>query len=240
MTNITQMIHCLIPASSKMPFTKAWWALLAILLFSGCLPRMNPEERANLDQYPQFAGTGAYELAMVEKGYIVTNMNDTLRGLIKLVPPIFRSVYDSCLPLLPEGKRGKTELVLIKRRNIRSIRVFAKTFGGRDYIDFFELDSIGLWRSIAQKNGIAVYDSFLGSYSGEFSDEMLVTKEQRIKMFSTYFRLFHPQHKLARFMNKRYNIHIRKKDFKSESVEEMFDEILDREEQYQKSIDHPK
>ena len=140
--------------------------------------------------------------------------------------------------MLPEGTQGKNKIVLIKWKNIRSIRVFAKTFYGRNYIDLFNLGSIGLWRLIAQKNGIAVYDAYLGSYSGEFADLMLVTKDQRIKMVTTYFRLFDPRQKLARFMNRRYKTHIRKKDF--ESVEEMIDVILDREAQYQKSIDHPK
>src|SRR5258708_28458287 len=86
------------------------------------------------------------------------------------------------------------------------------------YQDFCWIDKKHFGRQIGQKNGISIYDDYL-RVSGWRYRMIMTSGKEKIQLFKWGAFIFHfgdPRPLLLKFINRRYEAHFRKKDFKNQ------------------------
>jgi len=152
-----------------------------------------------------------------------------LRGTIKLLP--FWGFY----PILPTGKILASDVIKIQTSNINYIRVYnveGNSFNRRNnFTDFININHAGiLWRLIAKKNDISIYDDELWGSNTLGAKMILIAYKEITKIYSKaapdpYVKPIYPL--LLKFINNRYKTSFTKKDFKTN--DDLLDYILDKE-----------
>lgn len=157
----------------------------------------------------------------VEAAYIATNYA-TIEGYTRMV-----SRYD--FPIIPKG-------VAWLQKNVRDIPIDEVTYMRVYDYDFdshfseFQKISYGrLYRLVAEKGHVKIYDNFL--HIGSWKNKTLLVKpKDTIQLFGWFAFFIHFGNKrplLLRFINRRYHVELREKDFTTK--QDLIQYILDKE-----------
>ncbi len=189
----------------------------ALMSFCGCESKITPMMSTwPIVQYPSTRSVP------VEAAYITTNYYDTIEGYTKMDIP-----YD--FPIIPKG-------VAWLKKNVRNIpidevtymRVYDYDFNSHFY-EFRRISYYHLYRLVAEKGDIKIYDNFLHIRSWK-NRTLLVKPKDTIQLFGWFAFISHFGNQrplLLKFINKRYPIKLREKDFKTK--QDMIQYILDKE-----------
>jgi hypothetical protein len=187
----------------------------AIFFLSACSAKISESMSAwPIVYYP------SQSQAPVVKGSIAT-LKDTLDGFIRMINRDY-------FPIIPNGSKWISSSVVdiklkdIERLNIDSIYSYKN-------LEFHQIPRFGLFRLIAKKNNVAIYDGLLKIQ--HYKNKMLlVTPKSTVKLYSwVNFNLhFGDSNSLIlKFINKRYGEKLHNSDFKNREM--MIDYILDKE-----------
>jgi hypothetical protein len=188
----------------------------ALMSFCGCFPAITPMmSRWPIVQYPSIRSVP------VEAAYITTNY-DTIEGYTKMDIP-----YD--FPIIPKG-------VAWLKKNVRHIPIDEVTYMqlydydfDSHFYEFRRISYYHLYRLVAEKGNIKIYDNFL--YIGSWKNRtLLVEPKDTIQLFGWFAFTSHFGNKrplLLKFINRRYHVKLREKDFKTRP--DMIQYILDKE-----------
>jgi hypothetical protein len=210
--------------------------LVCILALSGCLPPAGPLDASWPISYPR---NYLYNSASVEEGYILLRNKDTLWGRIKLFP--LKPNFVSHMSILPKGKDSAADVINVPAADIDYIRIYRGSFYTPHFTDFVNLDGQTLWRLLARRDSVGIYDALIfksnlysrlpPSYYAHFEPFMiLLSHGRRVKMYSLLqwdLNHRHQEKLLIKFINHYYKTSFRRSDFKSSK--EIFDYILQRE-----------
>jgi hypothetical protein len=167
-------------------------------------------------KYPQ-------QKADVQKAWIVKN-TDTLKGYVKLI-------HAKYFPIIPDGAEWTpTTIINVEVADITYMRLYDESADKSNrYSEFFSIGDSRLYRLVAKKNDVKIFDHFLTGGAWQ-NKTLLITPGDTTKMFSWIAFESHFQDQrplLLKFINKRYNARLRKSDFKSR--QDMIEYILDKE-----------
>jgi hypothetical protein len=211
-----------------------------ILTNAGCTPAITSLQKSWPVQYNNnWRGHAFYIYALVERGWILTKSNDTLRGIIKLLPQA-PSLY-SYVQILPEGENCQEDIIKVEAKNIQYVVVDHASFYDSAYTYFVNINDKYFWRLLAKKDGILILDeadwsatnhsTLTPEYYTHYGHKMfLFRNERRIRISHVFQAMSHRNDVrplLLKFINKRYSKSFRKRDFKK--VSDMFDYILNEE-----------
>jgi hypothetical protein len=180
----------------------------ALSSLQGCEPKITPlMSRWPIVQYPSIRSVP------VEAAYITTNY-DTIEGYTKMDIP-----YD--FPIILKG-------VSWLQKNVRDIpidevtymRVYDYDFDSHFY-EFRRISYYHLYRLVAEKGDDKIYDNFLHIRSWK-NRTLLVKPKDTIQLFGWFAFISHFGNKrplLLKFINRRYHVKLREKDFKTTNGE---------------------
>ncbi len=206
----------------------AYWIIILVMSCSSLPPgttRYN--KQFPMPGYESNVGANSYIYAPVERGFVVTKKNDTLKGLVKL---IYYGNGDH-IPVLPTGKKTATDIINIKRKDIDYIHVYDDT-SMSIYKDYVNIDYFGLWRRLGINDKVGIYDNYEFMGRGQKIDGkelmVLVTGNQKEVMYHGFQTVFQSRYSyLLSFLNKRYYQHFKKNYFKDQNSE--IEYILEKE-----------
>ncbi len=210
--------------------------LSVILVVAGCSPSFTSLQKSWPVQNNSGRGHEFYITASVEKGQIFTIKNDTLKGNIKLLPQ--SPDFYSYILILPENKKDEKDIIKVETRNIQYIIVDHGSFYDTSFTEFMNLDDGYLWRLLAKKDSVSVFDrvdlpssnysTLTPYYYSHYGHKMILVKNNtKIILFSSLPAATHKNNirpLLIKFINKRYSKSYSLKYFKD--VPNMFDYIL--------------
>ena len=189
------------------------------------------EQQTRPDDWPVTLGrhwlySPMYNDTRVQKGYIVLKSGDTLRGHMKVLP--YSHGIFTAIPLLLPGGSTTYDIRSVKRENISSIRIYEDSSENKnDFTDFFNLgDNHALWRLLARKNELSIYDDYSSCFGHPFGEEMIIAGNN--KRIVIYKNTFYPEDVLPavlKFANKRYKAHFTANSFTDENA--LLNYILD-------------
>jgi hypothetical protein len=181
------------------------------------------------------SGVQYYNDAAVARGSILLKHQDTITGLIKLIPYSPHSRRFDAIPIIKSTDLAQKKITNVDRRDIEAIQTFADSSNGYTANLFIPLDSLNLYRVIARTTHAGIYDdAFYGMPAPHkyFSHIVLYSEGKAHKIMDRIFwgdrsgrQIMHP---LIKFIRHRYGIHKKVRDFKDEKA--IFDFILDQEE----------
>ncbi len=206
--------------------------LFLILLLQGFAATAQYSKRSQ--DWPAYAGEGTvgqslYNRTQVLYGTIFLKNKDTLQGRMKILSYKGGSYF--FIELLPTGLNGFWDIRRIDRKRIDYIRAYIDpTLSDSLSMEFVNLNDKDLWRVLAKKEDIYIYDNFYpGRPHSALGEEMILVGEDKrwIRIFNhiNYGENVIPA--LLNFINKRYRIHFQQSDFKDEWA--MIHYILDKE-----------
>jgi hypothetical protein len=170
-----------------------------------------------------------YNATRIQYGFILLKNGEKLVGWMKILPTWFFFIE-----ILPEGKYRGEDLVMVYRDKINFVRAYhdpERPDSG--YTDFINLRDEELWRVLASRDSLSLYDDFTPNFHSNqpFGYKMvLVRKGQKwIKIYNHYYHDFDGEiiPRMLAFINKRYKTHFAPGDFKDAWA--MIHYILERE-----------
>ena len=211
-------------------FRYATSLILALIGFGG---ESAYEQQPRPDDWPvtlgrQWLYSPMYNETRVQEGYIVLKSGDTLNGHMKVLP--YSHGIFTAIPLLPPGGSTTYDVRSVTREKISSIRVYGNSSEtGNDFTDFFNLgDNHELWRLLARKNELGIYDDYSSCFGHPFGEEMIIAANgKRIVIYKNTFHREDVLPALLRFMNKRYKTHFTAHSFENKNA--IFNYILEKE-----------
>ncbi|NIG54548.1 hypothetical protein [Chitinophaga sp. Cy-1792] len=217
-------------------------SLSITLLLSGCLVPEVFKPTQLQRNWPQEMhvrkgdGNGAkdYNQSQVAAGIIYLKGHDTISGLIKLITYDKRLFYTEKLPILKWGDIDDYKITKLDRYKVDSVRIYTDTVNHYPSTLFIQVEPMSLWRPIAVSKNAGIYVPwfFISRTGKTFSNIILYSQGKKYRIVNRFFygdiKVKHYRHSLVRFMQRRFGVHKKIKDFQNE--EEMFNYILQQEE----------
>jgi hypothetical protein len=209
------------------------WLLIISLIMEGCA--CTPPTALDI-KWPDYKrlrrygdGTAFYLSAPVRKGYVLTNNRDTIKGYIKINNYNNALGHLSFVPVLPFGKAERSDIILVRPKDIDYIRV--EVPGSKDSLDFGILDS-DTWRVLARKDPVRIYyqqwwENDIDGILTTFENITLTAPGVSIRIPLSVRGEDSRSYCLVHFINKRYGQHFRESEFTGQRS--MLNYILDKE-----------
>jgi hypothetical protein len=207
------------------------WVLYFVLLLQGCGEAQRYAQE-HLKEWPIVQETTntfghIYNDVAVRQGYILLKSGDTLGGRMKVLP-YAHGIFDF-IPLLPPGKQERKDIMVVEKETIDYVRIYPDSLRTDSSVtDFINLEGKDLWRLLAKKNDVGIYDNFFPGISRPFGEEMILfEKNKKTRIFHNAFYNEEVLPLLVKFINRRYRSHVTEADF--EDARAMIRYILDKE-----------
>jgi hypothetical protein len=160
----------------------------------------------------------------------ITYYSKLITNNTKEIDSIYHKNRGSLVAILGQGNYSK-DVIKIYTQNISCIIFNIKSpFINSDSTEYVNVDGNNLWRLIARRDKVSIYDVYDGIEKNPtkyFAKMVLATPNEIIKIYNSFPLIKNHLNSILRFINHRYNQHFKKKNFKT--VHQMLDYILDKE-----------